>query len=131
MEWIEGVRMIDPIVHIVSLLGKKGTGTSEFKYYPFRSCEESNHKPIFQDWLGSKNPGALVVHEFPTTDYEDIPNDRIAAIRTCVEGLLARGSTVLLMDSAGAVRTRQVRIALSLTSQKAKLTEPCARKRLN
>ncbi len=123
-EWAAGVSVAG-VVHIVSLLGQKKSGRSEFQYYPFRSCEESNNKPTFQAWLDRESAGILVVHEFPTIDYRTIRPDRIAAIKTCIKALLAAGQTVVLMDSAGAVRTTQVREALGLTTQRVSLTDAC------
>ena len=37
--WVEGLPAAEGL-HIVSLLGTKGDGTSEFVYYPYRSARE-------------------------------------------------------------------------------------------
>jgi hypothetical protein len=124
-EWVDGLSGADP-VHIVSLLGQKKNGTSEFKYYPFRSCEEPGGKPTFQSWLDGFKRGAFMVREFPTIDYQTIPADRVSRITSYVQKLLAEGQTVVLVDSAGAVRTKQVREAMGVTKQMRALTEPCA-----
>ena len=48
--WVQGLPEAE-VLHIVSLLGQKTTGFSEFVYYPFRSSEEPGTKPTFQEWL--------------------------------------------------------------------------------
>jgi hypothetical protein len=124
-EWVEGLCVAER-VHIVSLLGKKKNGTSEFKYYPFRSCEEPEGKPTFQSWLDALKRGAFIVRESPTVDYQTIPADRVIAITSYVQKLLAGGRTVVVLDSAGAVRTKQIREAIGVTKQVRALTQPCA-----
>lgn len=123
-QWIDGLSL-DAAVHIVSLLGQKDTGLSEFAFYPFRSAVESNRKPTLQQWLDSKKANAFHAHEFPTTDFKAIQWDTLRAITARVESLLAEARTVILMDSAGAVRTKQVREALGFAKLKAKLTPGC------
>ena len=132
-EWVDGIS-VATAVHVVSLLGWKpkptapGTrGESEFKYYPFRSRDESGTKPTLQDWLNDAKPGVFVVHEFPTLDYQPtIPPTTLDAITACVDRLLDEGQTVVLMDSAGAVRTESVRTKMGHTRQKTQITSPCA-----
>lgn len=48
--WAKGLPSAQ-VLYIVSLLGCKRDGFSEFGYYPFRSSEESGPKPTFQEWL--------------------------------------------------------------------------------
>jgi hypothetical protein len=115
-EWVEGLCVAER-VHIVSLLGKKKNGTSEFRYYPFRSREEPEGKPTFQSWLDALKRDTFTVREFPTIDYQTIPADRVSAITGYVQELLADGRTVVVLDSAGSVRTKQVREALGVTKQ--------------
>jgi len=124
-EWVQGLCVAD-CVDIVSLLGKKKNGTSEFRYYPFRSSEESGGKPTLQSWLDAQRRGAFFVREFPTTDYQTIPADRVSGIVSYIQKLLGDGRTVVLVDSAGAVRTKQVRDAMGATKQVRTLTKPCA-----
>jgi len=100
------------VVHIVSLLGWKTDGFSEFEYYPFRSEKESGPKPSFQEWLNKQYPArGFVVHEFPTVDRK-IPPDIVARVAKCVTALMEADLTVIIVDSAGDTRTGQVAKAL-------------------
>jgi hypothetical protein len=96
----------------VSLLGKKTNGYSEFGYYPFRSSKEVGDKPTFQQWLDERYDRRLVVHEFPTVDAQGIPPDVLKAVTRCVLDLIAKGRTVVIVDSAGAERTARVCAAI-------------------
>src|SRR5437899_132324 len=69
--WVNGLPRAE-VLHIVSLLGQKPDGFSEFDYYPFRSSQESGTKPTFQEWLEQRYGHRFVVHEFPTTDARGI-----------------------------------------------------------
>ena len=95
-------------LQIVSLLGTKTDGYSEFTYYPFRSERETVGKPTFQMWLAERYPGRFTVHEFPTVDAQGIQPDALEAVAACIVRLLADGGSVLLIDSAGAERTARV-----------------------
>jgi hypothetical protein len=105
--WVAGLPAGE-VLHIVSLLGKKSDGFSEYAYYPFRSCLEAGSKPSFQDWLHQRHGPRFLVHEFPTTDARGIEDDLMERIATCVRRLLHEGHTVLIIDSAGAERTARV-----------------------
>jgi hypothetical protein len=96
------------VLHIVSLLGQKTTGFSEFGYYPFRSSEETGTKPTFQEWLDKRYGRRFVVHEFRTTDGRGIPRDRLQAVTRHALDLIENGSTVLVLDSVGAERVARV-----------------------
>lgn len=105
--WVNGLPSAETL-HIVSLLGSKKDGYSEFAYYPFRSSHEAGPRPTFQAWLDCRYGGGFIVHEFPTVDTRAISHDTLNAVTACVRDLLANGYTVVLMDSAEAVRTRRV-----------------------
>lgn len=105
--WVNGLPSAKTL-HIVSLLGTKKDGYSEFAYYPFRSSQEAGTRPSFQAWLDRRYGERFTVHEFPTVDTKAISDDTLNAVTACVRDLLANGYTVVLMDSAGAVRTRRV-----------------------
>ncbi len=105
--WISGLPAADE-VHIVSLLGTKKGGTSEFIYYPFRSSYEGGSKPTFQEWLVSRYGLRFVVHEFRTVDMRGIEKPVLDQVRYCVLALLKDASTVVIVDSAGAERTARV-----------------------
>ena len=96
------------MLHIISLLGQKTTGFSEFGYYPFRSSEEVGTKPTFQEWLDKRYGRRFVVHEFRTTDGRGIPRDVLKDVTRHALDLIEKGSTVLVLDSAGAERTARV-----------------------
>ena len=50
--WVKGLPKTE-LLDIVSLLGEKTDGYSEFGYYPFRSSKEAGNKPTFQQWLAT------------------------------------------------------------------------------
>jgi len=102
--WASGLPEAD-VLHIVSLLGQKTTGLSEFSYYPFRSAKESGTKPTFEEWLNKRYKRRFVVHEFPTVDGRGIPPDVLDATGRRVLDCLESGHTTLVIDSAGAERT--------------------------
>jgi hypothetical protein len=109
--WVAGL-LVSEILHIVSLLGRKTTGFSEFGYYPFRSSHETSTKPTWQDWLDQRYGRRFVVHEFPTVDGRGIPRDDLKAIASEVQQLIQTGGCVVIVDSAGAERTARVCEAL-------------------
>jgi hypothetical protein len=105
--WEKGLPKAD-VVHIVSLLGKKRNGCSEFIYYPFQSSKESGTKPTFQAWLNARYEQRYVVYEFPTTDRMGLHPEVLAGTKRLLIKLLANGQTVIVVDSAGAERTARV-----------------------
>jgi hypothetical protein len=105
--WVKGLPEAE-LLDIVSLLGKKANGYSEFGYYPFRSSREVGDKPTFQQWLDARYNRRFIVHEFPTVDAQGIPPDVREAVTRCVLDLIAKGRTVVIVDSAGAERTARV-----------------------
>jgi hypothetical protein len=106
-KWVNGLPKAK-VLHIISLLGQKKSGFSEFGYYPFRSSNESGPKPTFQEWLDERYGRRFVVREFPTVDARGIPSDVIQAVTRCILDLIADGRTVVVVDSAGAERTAKV-----------------------
>jgi hypothetical protein len=105
--WIAGLPNVDNL-QIVSLLGSKRNGFSEFDYYPFRSSKVVGIRSTWQDWLDAHYAGRFVVHEFPTIDAQGMSPDVLVAVRTCVLYLIKKGSPVVVVDSAGAERTARV-----------------------
>jgi hypothetical protein len=93
---------------LVSLLGKKKSGFSEFWYYPFRSSKEPGTKPTFQQWLDQHYPARFIVYEFPTVDAQGIPPNVLKAVKRHVLNLIQGGRTVVVVDSAGAERIARV-----------------------
>jgi hypothetical protein len=105
--WMESL-LRQGTVHIVSLLGSKKDGYSEFGYYPFRSAMEPGTKPTFQEWLTERYGSRFVVHEFPTVDARPVQPHVLEGTVSCVVSLLEKGSTVVVVDSAGSERTARV-----------------------
>jgi hypothetical protein len=105
--WESGLPQTD-VLHVVSLLGQKTTGLSEFSYYPFRSAEEDGPKPVFENWLNERYKRRFIVHEFPTTDGQGIPADVLEAAGRQVLECLKGGHITIVIDSAGAERTARV-----------------------
>lgn len=105
--WIRGLPEAD-VLHIVSLLGQKSNGDSEFLYYPFRSSNESESKPMFQKWINEQSERRFIVHEFPTVDAKGIPREVLSAVTGHVLDLIEKEYTVVIIDSAGAERTARV-----------------------
>jgi hypothetical protein len=112
--WVQGLP-VRYLVMIVSLLGTKRDGYSEFAYYSFRSSKESGEKPTFQEWLDQHYSQRFVVNEFPTIDSSGIPSDVLSAVSRCMLHLVEEGHTVVLVDSAGAERTSRVCEAIDCT----------------
>jgi len=104
---VKGLPRADQL-RIVSLLGRKKDGFSEFAYYPFRSSKEAGTKPTLQEWLDQHYPRHFVVAEFPTIDAQGVPSDVLAKVSSHVLDLFAGGATIVVMDSAGAERSARV-----------------------
>lgn len=99
-------------VAVVSLLGRKH-GASEFTFYSFcgglDSPGERRSRPSFQEWLDRWHKDrAIQVFEHPTDDFVSIPEDKRSAIKSEILRLLDEGRTVVLVDSGGETRTREV-----------------------
>ena len=99
------------VVHIVSLLGRKTTGFSEFGYYPVR-LRTNGTKPTWQDSLDRRYGRRFIVLEFPTVDGRGIPRDDLKTIASEVQHMIETGCSVVIVDSAGAERTARVCEAL-------------------
>lgn len=108
--WVSGLPLGNPL-QIVSLLGSKTNGDSEF-CYPFRSALEKGDKPTFQQWLDERYQTQFVIHEFPTQDKLPINSKILNEIVPCVLELLNANHVVLIVDSAGVQRTGAVRKSL-------------------
>jgi hypothetical protein len=99
---------------IVSLLGRKRDGQSEFAFYPFDGGDDERNdggRYSFRGWLGREYP-TVILCEFPTVDFEPVPPETIVAVEAEVSRLLAEGVTVVIVDSGGVQRTSSVARAL-------------------
>ena len=105
--WVGGLPK-PGVLCLVSLLGRKKSGLSEFSYYPFRSSEEPGPKPTFEEWLNKRHGQRFVVHEFPTVDRQGISRGVLDSATRRVLSSLEGGHTTVVIDSAGAERTARV-----------------------
>ena len=98
---------------IVSLLGKKPNGTSEFSFYPFHGGFDDpgtqRGRPSFQEWLKKNYPDRHIsVREHPTEDSCAISKEVLASVAADISQCLNAGETVILIDSGGQERTGAV-----------------------
>ncbi|MCY4624588.1 MAG: hypothetical protein OXC99_06285 [Chloroflexi bacterium] len=113
---------------IISLLGRKPDGKSEFRFYPFHgnwdSVEERRDKPSFQEWLDRHHSDmSLSVIEHPTVD-QGIETEKAKMIAAEVVRLTSLGRTVVVVDSAGVSRTGKVAKVLRTWSEVVHATAP-------
>jgi len=100
-------------IALVSLLGTKTDGTSEYSFYSFcggfELQSERRRRVPFQEWLDRWYPDRQIrIVDHPTQDFTSVPPDTLAAIKVDVNSLLEAGRTVILLDSGGETRTSQV-----------------------
>jgi hypothetical protein len=98
---------------VVSLLGQKPDGLSEFSFYSFSGAsetpEERGKRPLFQDWLSHRHRDrGIEVVEHPTTDFKLLARELLETVSRQIDLLLTSGRTVVLVDSGGETRTSQV-----------------------
>jgi len=108
--WVKGLPDSEEVT-IVSLLGRKPTGKSEFSFYSFRGGFESERPrcPTFQEWLdGRYGSGRYRVLEYPTIDLQQVPSETLSQVSATVLSLIRQGRTVVLMDSGGFSRVERV-----------------------
>jgi len=116
-KWLQGLQRIacGTEIAIISLLGRKHgpEGDSEFWFYSFHGAwdlpAERRGRLSFQQWLDRwhKDMGIRVI-ECPTYDFYPVPPDVLRAVASEVSHFLSEGLTVILIDSGGETRTRQV-----------------------
>lgn len=109
--WVLGLP--GPKTAIVSLLGRKPDGLSEFSFYSFYGGfdlpSDDPVRPSFQEWLVRWHGDlSILVREHPTVDFQPIPADTLEAVAAALHELLVAGRTVVLVDSGGQTRTRVV-----------------------
>lgn len=119
-EWV--LNLPGPNTVIVSLLGRKPNGTSEFSFYRFYGgfdgVDEQRGRLSFQEWLDKHHPDLHIeVRHHPTEDYRPIPDAVLVAIAKETGELLAAGRTVVLVDSGGQTRTGAVCRFMNLSEQ--------------
>ncbi len=109
--WVLGLP--GPNTAIVSLLGCKPDGLSEFSFYSFYGGFDlpSEHPGClsFQRWLDRwHRDRSILVREHPSCDFRPVPRETLDAVATVINELLSAGRTVVLMDSGGQTRTGMV-----------------------
>jgi hypothetical protein len=110
-KWVNGLP--GPRTAIISLLGCKPDGKSEFSFYNFSgkddTTSESRGKPPWQAWLDRHHPDrGVTVIEHPTTDFQPITDETLQRVAKDVQRLLGEGRTIVLIDSGGQTRTGTV-----------------------
>jgi hypothetical protein len=107
--WVNDVMALGPRLAIVSLLGTKPDGTSEYSFYSFRGGFEGPAitSPTFVEWL-AHTADDVVWREHPTVDFSPLTEETLAAIAEDVRALLGEGRTLVIFDSGGETRTAQV-----------------------
>jgi hypothetical protein len=109
--WTDDVRRLGPNPTIVSLLGRKPDGASEYRFYSFYggldNAEDHHGRLSFAEWLAGIDPAVELI-EHPTIDFEPITSGALQPIAVDVRRCLRSGRTVLIFDSGGETRTGQV-----------------------
>jgi len=107
--WVKGLR--GPKTAIVSLLGRKPDGRSEFSFYSFDGGFDarSDRRLMFADWLKRWHPDlSITLREHPTCDFKTIAPETLDDIAASVRELMSAGWVVILVDSGGQTRTKAV-----------------------
>ncbi len=131
MAWIAGIenevcsRTLDTAhpgdeISIVSLLGRKPTGLSEFSYYSFRGGfdkrEERPDAATWQEWLNRHYGFRYRLWEFPTEDTKPVTQETKRFVTDKILEIAQPGKIVVLVDSGGVGRTGSIVNALALHS---------------
>lgn len=102
-----------PLV-LVSLLGRKETGKSEFSFYSFHGGYDvpgESSGGFFAAWLARHYPDVVLV-EHPTTDAVPVPDEVVSAVEVDIWHFTEAGAAVVIFDSFGLVRTGEVAQAI-------------------
>lgn len=114
--WVLGLPR--PKTAIVSLLGSKPGGPSEFSFYSFWGGFDSASSHLgqlsFREWLHHWHQDlAIELREHPTWDYTPIPASKCELVASDIRTLATSGHTVVLVDSGGQQRSGQVCLFMS------------------
>lgn len=102
-KWVRRFLWYDKLV-IISLLGQKPEGLSEWSFYSFYE-----HGLRFGDWLAQHYPGrGIQVVEHPTIDRQPVPRGIKEAVKASITDYLNEGYVVVLIDSGGETRTGDI-----------------------
>jgi hypothetical protein len=121
--WVIGLPGKVEVV-IVSLLGRKPDGESEFSFYSFHGQwdegPERRKKLSFQEWINHrKYPRTVRVIEHPTWDFRPVPQETVEAVSADICVRLGEGLCVVLMDSGGETRTKRTCAFMGFTEDSA------------
>lgn len=110
-KWVRGLPK--PDTTIISLLGRKPDGLSEYSFYSFcggfDDPTEGQVRPTFQEWLERRHKIlSITVCDYPTVDFSKIPQETLAAIKIELDLLFSQGRKVVLVDSGGETRNTAV-----------------------
>ncbi len=131
IDWLNGLPARETVTVIVSLLGYKPNGQSEFSYYSFKSAHEDRAgSPMFQEWIDCATAvGKYVVIEHPTTDNREICPDLMNEIVASILTNLEAKRMVVVVDSGGVSRTgaviRHLGVGLNFSIVAAPVTRAC------
>jgi hypothetical protein len=119
LAWIAGLPTSTEETTIVSLLGRKPDGLSEFSYYSFRGgFDQPPDRPdcrTFQEWLDSHHISRRYrVREYPTIDTLVPPDETKGQAVTAILSFLETGKIVVVVDSGGVGRTGNIVSAVAL-----------------
>lgn len=118
LEWVAGLPKTTTEIAIISLLGRKADGLSEFSYYSFRGGydqpEDRPDCPTFQEWLDSHcKPGRYSVCEYPTVDLLVPSKETKSRAVTTIVSLIESHKTVVVVDSGGIGRSGNILSAVA------------------
>ncbi len=110
-QWLSGLP--GPKTAIVSLLGCKPDGTSEYDFYSFYGGfdkpEEQSGRKSFREWLDQyQGVTPILLEEHPTEDFKRVSDEALTSTATIIRELMRDDYTVVLIDSGGEQRTGQV-----------------------
>ena len=114
--WVLWLGKLGSKMAIVSLLGQKPDGLSEFWFYSFSggfdTPSERGDRPTFQEWLDHHHRNLnILVREHPTYDLagaKTFPPGTLDTVKADIEELILTGHTVIVVDSGGETRTGMV-----------------------
>lgn len=107
LAWVAGLP--GPGTAILSLLGAKPDGCSEFSFYSFCGGPDiptARRRP-FREWLDARGHENVILREHPTCDLRPIPPADLERIPATLRSLIAEQRTVVVVDSGGQQRTAQ------------------------
>jgi hypothetical protein len=109
--WVLGLP--GPRTAILSLLGRKPDGTSEFSFYSFYGgLDLESDRPSclsFQNWLDRWHSDlSIVLREHPTWDFKPISMETLDTVSKDLTKLALAGHTVVIVDSGGVTRTGSI-----------------------